>query len=131
MVSNLERARPPALPQTADDWRNKRITKPTITLNDLVETQHFKLVGNATYSAYLYAVHDSQAVEGSQAADNFMAAQILRESAKEDEVAELARQNLTTINKALGVVLRRFGESRKQRRNMVGGEIIPNGDEAE
>jgi hypothetical protein len=76
-------------------------------------------------------VYDEQAVEGSLAADNVMAATMIREYAKKvDEDHALANEKLATISKALGVVLRRYEISRKERRNMIHGETVPgdNGD---
>jgi hypothetical protein len=63
-------------------------------------------------------------VEGSLAADNIMAAEMIRDKAKAAG-SELASEKLATISKALGVVQRRYGFSRKERRNMVRGEIVP------
>lgn len=98
------------------------------TLNDLVEEMHLSLCEDEKYQSLLYAVHDSQAVEGSQAADNFAAASMIREKAKAKGSVVLMREKLHTINLALGVVLRRYGQDRKTRRNMIGGEIVPNGN---
>jgi hypothetical protein len=58
------------------------------------------------YRAYLRPVYDAHAVEGSLAADNIMAAKMIREKAKEIGSTELASEKLATINLALGVVLR-------------------------
>lgn len=41
---------------------------------------------------------------------------------EKDEMVSVAK--LATIRKALNVVLRRFGVSRKQRRNSIGGEVM-------
>ena len=83
------------------------------------------LIENDEYRSYLRAVHDSQAVEGSLAADNLMAAQMIRAKAKTIDGNEVGKENLATINKALNVVLRRYHVSRKERRNLVGGEQVP------
>jgi hypothetical protein len=52
-----------------------------------------------------------------------MAALMIRHKATELG-SEVSSENLATIIKAVGVVLRRYGESRKQRRNRVGGETV-------
>ena len=86
---------------------------------------HRLLVENDKYRALLRATYDAQAVEGSLAADNILAAMMIREKAKEICSTEVANEKLAIINMALGVVLRRYKQSRKQRRNIVGGEQVP------
>jgi hypothetical protein len=126
-----QRALTNPVPRALDDW--ERFIKQKVSLNDMVETIHRKLVGAPLYVSYLDAVVDSQAVEGSLAADNFMAATMIRDRAsdKNDGIPELARQKIATINTALGVVLRRYHMSRKERRNTVGGEVVPAPDNGE
>ena len=121
---------PPQLPETAGEFLAHRKLKGRRTLNDQVEDVHLALYADKQYQDFLYAVYDEQAVEGSLAADNFKAAELIREKAKKMGYEELARQKLATIDKALRVVLRRYGFSRKERRNMIGGEVVPgdNGD---
>jgi malonyl CoA-acyl carrier protein transacylase len=114
----------PPLPEKIEDW--ERHIKAERTLNDLVEDIHRVLVDqDEKYRAYLRAVYDAHAVEGSLAADNVLAAMIIREKAKEIGSTEVAQEKLAIINLALGVVLRRYHASRKQRRNMVAGEEVP------
>jgi hypothetical protein len=98
------------------------------TLNDLVEEQHLPLLAeNADYRAFLRAIWDEHAVEGSLAADNLMAARLIRERAHRFGSFSLAKEKLATIAKALGVVLRHHGCSRKQRRSTVGGVVVQDG----
>jgi hypothetical protein len=114
----------PPLPERIEDW--ERQIKAERTLNDLVEDLHRILVNeDPKYRAYLRATYDAHAVEGSLAADNVLAAMIIRDKAKEVGSTEVAAEKLAIINLALGVVLRRYKASRKQRRNMVGGEEVP------
>jgi hypothetical protein len=94
----------------------------------MVEEFHLSLFEDNKYRTYLRAVWDEQAVEGSLSADNIMAAMMIRDRAKKAE-SIVASEKLATIAKALGVVLRRFGETRKQRRNMVHGEVVPENDD--
>jgi hypothetical protein len=82
-------------------------------LNDLVEEVHLALVDNEKYRALLSAVCDEQAVEGSLTTDTIVAARMIRERAMSMGPVELAHEKLATISKALGVVLRRYGWSRK------------------
>jgi hypothetical protein len=96
----------------------------------MVEECHIALVEDQKYLAYLDAVYDEQAIEGSLSADNIMAAQMIRERAKKVD-SELKHEKLATISKALGVVLRRYDFDRKSRRNTVHGEFVSpesNGD---
>lgn len=113
---------PPALPAKIEEWH--RSLKQERTLNDLVEDSHRILVEDDDYRAFLRAVYDEQAVEGSLSADNHMAAQRIRDKAKEIG-SELSKEKLATISKALNVVMRRYRASRKERRNMIEGEVLP------
>ncbi len=127
MASNLPRPLPPALPADIKDWT--RHIKAERTLNDLVEDVHCSLVKDDEYRALLRATYDAHAVEGSCSADNIMAAKMIREKAQALEITELQNEKLAVISMALGVVLRRYQWSRKQRRNMVAGEEVNNGAE--
>ena len=114
----------PPLPTKIDEW--VRQIKSERTINDLVEDIHRDLVNESEeYRAYLRAVYDAHAVEGSLSADNTMAAIIIRDKAKELNIADVAKEKLAVINMALGVVLRRYNASRKQRRNELHGEQVP------
>ena len=130
--NSVTRLIPPPLPAVASEWHRK--VKTTRTLNDMVEEVQLRLLEDndqrEQFTLYLNAVWDEQAVEGSLGADNLMAAQMIREEAKERGPKELVKEKLATIVKALNVVLRRYENSRKERRHMIGGEIVPgdNGD---
>ena|SRR5215831_9908590 len=115
----------PPLPETIDEW-NRQI-KAERTLNDMVEEIHRMLVnGSAEYRAYLRAVYDQHAVTGSLSFDNCKACELIHAKAKELEAYnEVAEEKLAVINLALGVVLRRYKASRKQRRNTLGGVVVP------
>jgi hypothetical protein len=116
-----------AVPARIEDWERK--LKTGRTLNDLVEDIHRILVNESLrYRTLLDAVYDEDAVEGSLSADNILAAGEIREKAKTMTGNEVAGKKLATIAKALNIVLRRYKQSRKERRNMVGGEIIPSDD---
>jgi hypothetical protein len=117
---------PPQLPVALSEWH--RFLKSERTINDHVEDAHRALLDSEQaelYRSYLWAVYDEQAVEGSLAADNIESARLIRVWAKENK-SELAREKLATIAKALGVVLRRYHASRKERRQMVAGEVVSN-----
>lgn len=112
----------PALPEKIEDWT--RFLKIERSLNDLVEDIHRVLVNESEqYRQFLRAVHDSQAVEGSLSADNHESARMIREKAKEMN-SEVQKENLATISRCLNIVMRRYHASRKERRNMIAGEIL-------
>jgi hypothetical protein len=119
---------PPPMPTTSRDWALARDHKASLTLNDHVEGIHLRLweskneVEREKYQRYLYATYDEQAVEGSLSADNTLAAGMIREAAADHNPVK--REKLATISKALGVVLRRYHESRTERRNRIGDQII-------
>jgi hypothetical protein len=119
---------PPALPDTTEKFLSLRKVKSKRTLNDQVEDLHIGLYEDETYVGFLYAVYDEQAIEGSLAADNLEAANMVREKAKKAGYDEVARQKKATIAKALGVVMRRYEQSRNERRNTLRGERVPSND---
>jgi hypothetical protein len=127
-TTSLSKPLPPPLPVSAKDWDVARKTETRLTLNDHVERVHNVLRVQESYTRFLYAVWDEQAVEGSLSCDNTEAARLIREKAKEMQIREVADQKLATIVKSLGVVLRRYNQARKQRRNMVDGRIVPDGN---
>jgi hypothetical protein len=126
----VTRSKPPALPATTADMLGQRKFEMRRTLNDHVETIHLKLYENTDYQRLLDAVYDEDAVEGSLAADNLLAAQMIRTAAVADNADPyVAEKKLATISKALAVVLRRYGMSRKERARMIDGESVdPNGE---
>ena len=123
---------PPALPATLEDWISHLKSRPSI--NDLVEDVHKMLISGDTgkeYILFLSAVYDEQAIEGSLAADNIEAARMIREKARTIENHLLQNEKLATISKALGVVLRRYHFSRKERRQLVDGQVVPDNNSNE
>lgn len=106
-----------ALPTTVSGLLDLRKTKNKQTLNDQIEVVHMDLWTKEEYRILLDAVYVEQAVEGSLIADDFLAATMIRKHAKETGNKYVAGQKLDTIRKCLGVVLRRFGISRKERRD--------------
>lgn len=126
---SFDRPMAPALPSNIADW--VRHLKAERNLNDLVEDIHRMLVEDEKYIALLRATYDQHAVEASLAADNVLACMMIREKAKDINYVDVANEKLGIINLALGVVLRRYHMSRKQRRNTVAGQEVPpegNGD---
>lgn len=124
--NEIIRPRPPALPTTTSEMIAQRKHEMRRTLNDHVEALHLQLYDDAKYQRLLDAVYDEDAVEGSLSADNLLAAQMIRERAagENGRDAYVAEKKLATISKALGVVLRRYGMSRKERARMIDGETV-------
>ena len=130
MASNaITKPLAPPLPDSIDDW--VRQIKAERTINDLVEDIHRVLVNDsAEYRGFLRATYDSHAVTGSLSFDNCKACELIQAKAVDLGVTDVAEEKLAVINMALGVVLRRYKASRKQRRNMIGGqEVNDGGDE--
>ena len=118
---------PPALPATIDGWI--RQIKTDRTINDEVESIHLQLLDDEEhgdrYDQLLYAVYDEQAQEGSLSCDNCLAAMLIRDTARAtSESHPLTREKLATISKSLGVVLRRYNQDRRYRRDRVDGELV-------
>jgi hypothetical protein len=123
----LRRA-PPPLPTTTQDLLAQRRLKAKRTINDLVEDVIVRLWEDKAFMKYVDAVYDSDTVEGSMEIDDTMAAIMIRETAKKMGSEELAEKKLDVIVHAMRVVLRRYGQDRRERRNTIGGQVVP--DEA-
>lgn len=115
---------PADLPKNTEALLALRVSEKKRNLNDQVEDVYLSLYEDKAFQAFLYATYDEQAVEGSLSADNVEAARMIRNKAIANRNEELGRQKLATISKCLGVVLRRYEQSRKERRNTVGGELV-------
>lgn len=116
------------LPETRDEMIAQRKGERVKTLNDHVEDLHLSLfTSDPRYDRLLDAVYDEDTLEGSLAADNLEAARMLRDLAtKNDRDPYVRDKKLATISKSLGVVLRRYGISRKERSVTVRGERVDN-----
>lgn len=117
---------PPALPATLEGWHRQLKTKRN--LNDHVEDIHRALLESndaEQYKQYLYATWDEYAVEGSMDFDDFRAAEMIRNQSKTIDGNPIKHEKLSVVVKSLKVVLRRYRASRRERRDMIGGEIVP------
>lgn len=115
---------PPALPATMEDLLAQRRLKQQRTINDLVEDIMVKLWDDKQFQKWLDAVDDSRAVEGALDIDDTEVARMIREAARHAGNDEVGHKNLAEIRHATRVVLRRYGQARNQRRDMIGGEVI-------
>ena len=110
MVSN----RP--LPRSGREMLRHRKSSTTTSVNDAVEAVYLALLEDDSFHTAIDAVYNTQANEGSLLADDFSACIIIRDYAENNGHTMVAAQNLATLRHCLGVVLRRFGMSRKERR---------------
>jgi hypothetical protein len=114
------------VPANLDDWQRK--IKEKQNLNDLVETCIRAIMKTdlaELLSAFLSPLYDEETIEGSLAADNLEAANLVREYAKANKpFADLAGKKKATIGKAIRVVMRRYHLGARERRQTVGGEIV-------
>jgi hypothetical protein len=88
--------------------------KPTFI--DLVEEVFRDIYERERFHQLVQARYNHEAVEGSTALDDFLAASMLRERALEMGIIEVGKAQLNDIKKALNHVMRRYNMSRKQRR---------------
>ena len=95
------------------------------TLNDYVDDVHVFLWNDPDYRLSLQGVSDGECVEGSMSADNFLAAGIIRRHAIETGNINLSKQKLAPIVRALGIVLRRYGITRKERAITIDDVALP------
>lgn len=126
-VKALERPRPPALPATADEMLKRRNIKSNVSLNDEVEKIFLVLIEESErFRALLEAVWPSDAVEGSLGYDTVMAAEMIREYARDKAHKNdfVANRPGNSVKKSLLVVMRRYEIDRKTRAMKVGGYLI-------
>jgi|SRR5215207_2502488 len=145
MNDQSQKFSPPALPSTVADLIARKKTMHVENLNDVVDQIHLKLWSDPIYQRYLSAVWDEDCVEGSCNFDDGKACEMIREFAIKhagpDNSFHLIKsggsdghpKSLRVLQKTLGVVLRRYGISRTERRRSVSGEpvsgVIGKGDE--
>jgi len=107
------------LPRAVDGWVRK--TKSERDINDQIEEIHLGLVGakNEQYIRYCDAISDEQSVEGSTKIDDVKAAEMIRDAAEKMN-SPVANEKLRAIIHAQNVAMRRYGQSRKERRDTAG-----------
>jgi hypothetical protein len=116
MTEATELRVPPPLPETRAALLAQYKLKRKRSINDLVEEVIVELWDkNEDFMKYIDACWDSQAIEGSLEDDDMMAAQIIRNYAKENNHPEVAMQKIRTIRLSMKVGLRRFDVDRPTR----------------
>ena len=121
----------PPLPATVADLLAHRKSNHKKSLNDEVDDIFVRLWEDPKFRELFEAIHPSQTVEGSFAADDTIAAERVRKYATEHHMPTTANTKLAAIVFSVHVVSRRFGQNRSQRRNMVKGERVNMSDAAE
>lgn len=123
-----QKTTPPPLPTTYEGFLALRQGKVVFTLNDHTEAIIKSIYKDPAlaerFQRLMYATHDEQALEGSLGTDNTLAAMMIRDKAVDIDNKEVSEQKLATLVKSMNIVMRRYQTSRKQRRNMVGGEYV-------
>lgn len=114
----------PAQPVTVADLLAHRKSMQARSLNDDVDDIFLRLWENPKFRELFAAIHPAQTVEGSFSADDVIAAEMIREYAKEHHFAIASTAKLAAIIFSLHVVCRRYEQSRNQRRNMVKGQPV-------
>ena len=108
---------PRALKLLTDDGMPRERTRKT-KIADEVEHIDLALWADEEYRKYFRATRNEHAVEGSLICDRFLALQMIREEAAKTG-CWIAQEKTVTIDKALNVVLRRYGMSIKERRRQL------------
>jgi hypothetical protein len=85
------------------------------TINDHGEDIHLKLIEDEHYNDLLSATCNAESVEGTMWTDDRLAALMIQDYARRSRHTEVANAKLRAIVRALHVVQRRYGMSRKQR----------------
>jgi len=117
--------RPPSLPTELSGWKLK--VKNRQTFNDRVQALHEALISDEKlkdeYLALLFGVDEGSYVEGSEEADDFSAATMLRNYATRQHDTVVEKAKLHPVQRALRVVLRRYVDgSRSDRAQQMAAE---------
>lgn len=112
--SALQR-RPVPLPATREDFLAQYRLKRRRTINDYVEDVVIRIWDDENFTKHIDAIYESQAVEGSLDDDDTMAALIIREFARNNNLPVVANSKIHTVKLAMRVVLKRYGQGRHQR----------------
>ena len=112
--------RPANLPATASEWVRK--AKIGLDINDEAEQAGLSLIngGNPEFLRFLNAVHNEDAVEGSIHADDYVAAQMLRNHGRSLGLPLLSNASLEKAKKAQRAWLARYGLDSATRRKSAG-----------
>ena len=102
-----------ALPNTKAGMLAERLNKSAANLHDMVEQVLLDNMDDPKLEGYLKPWEDAQSVTGKCMYDDFKAAERLQELSKGNPL--ITDVKTTVILKSMTVVLRRFGQTRRQR----------------
>jgi hypothetical protein len=112
------------LPSAFNANAERKTKAPIMTTNDRVDVVYLLLRNDSKFASLLDGTINSESVNGAIIDDDVKAAEMIIEKAKELDDNVLASKNTATVRHALGIVLNRYGESRKARRNRLHGEQV-------
>jgi hypothetical protein len=116
-MNELSRPVAASLPATASEFAAAYSLKRATTLHDMVEQIVRVLIDDPTFRKLIEAVYDEDTVEGSTYLDDAEAARMIRQYAADHDAPSLVMEaKLKTLIRSLTVVLRRFNNSRADRR---------------
>lgn len=110
------------MPSTTIELLALRRMKAKPTINDQVESLFLALYERPEFQRYSDAIYDEQAITGNLALEDGKLAEMIVELAKERGIIEVMNAKLWLVVKVIRVVLRRYGLSRLERRNMSPAE---------
>lgn len=114
--TDVERLIVPALPDTVKGYLDCYRLQRRPTLADRVHPLVIKLWPNVEFRKLLDAVDNENAVYGRTFLDEFEAAKMIQQLARQEGDEEVASAKLYDIMKALRVELRRYDQGRNQRK---------------
>jgi hypothetical protein len=125
-MNEVAKPKAPALPASYEDMIAGRQMALKLSLNDHVDDLHLALWKDEPekYLRLIEAVWDEESLEGSCAADDMVLAIMIRDKAKAMGNKFVEDKKLAAIAKSHRVVLKRYGLSRRQRRDSVKGETV-------
>lgn len=120
MTTNVTKPRLSTLPSTHAELMGRRQLTSERTFNDSIE-EAFKALWDdpergGNFRKHLDALYADEAVTGDLFMDDIKAAEMLQSFAEIRKQVEISNAKLKKVHRAMSVVLRRFGLTRKQRR---------------
>lgn len=115
MTDNTSNLPVTPMPRTKAALLAQRLNKSARDFNDMVEQVLLENIDDQELGDYLEAADNDKAVTGRCDYDDVMAAHRIKELAYGMEIIPVAEEKIATIKRALGVALRRYGLTRKQR----------------
>jgi hypothetical protein len=130
MAAAVSQLRATPLPVTREALEAARMLKARPTILDLIEPIVLALWEDEDFRRFVDAIVDSDAIEGSMEYDDVRAAEMIRDHARANNHTDIGGKNLKTLVHALRLVLKRYGQGRKQRGSIIGGETVMADQEA-